>query len=35
MPMLAFCATPGRLDCLTALLFQQHGKQSTLRKGQC
>jgi hypothetical protein len=37
MPMLAFYATPGRLgrlDCLPALLFQQHGKQSALRKGQ-
>jgi hypothetical protein len=34
MPMLALCATLGRLDCLPALLFQQHGKQSALRKGQ-
>jgi hypothetical protein len=30
--VLALCATLGQLDYLTALLLQQHGEQSTLRK---
>jgi hypothetical protein len=32
--MLAVCATTGRLDHFTALLFEQNSKQPTLRKGQ-
>jgi len=32
--VLAVCATPGQLDYFTALLFQQHGEQPTLRKGR-
>jgi hypothetical protein len=32
--VVAVCATPGQLDYFTALLFQQHGKQPTLRKGR-
>jgi hypothetical protein len=32
--MLALSATLGQLDHFTALVFQQDGEQSTLRKGQ-
>lgn len=32
--VLAMCATPGRLDHFAPLLFQQHGEQSALCKGQ-
>jgi hypothetical protein len=30
--VLASCATPRELDYFPALVFQQHGKQPTLRK---
>ena len=33
-PVLAMCATPGRLDHFAPLLFQQRGEQSALCKGQ-
>ena len=32
--MLAVCTTPGQLDYLEVLTFQQHGEQSALRKGR-
>jgi len=32
--VLASCATLGQLDYFTALVRQQHSKQSTLREGQ-
>jgi hypothetical protein len=32
--VLAACMTRGQLDHLATLVFQQHGKQSTLRKGR-
>src|SRR5262249_44384949 len=34
MQMLAASTTPGQLNHFTALVFKQHSKQSTLRKGQ-
>jgi hypothetical protein len=34
MQMPAVRTTLGRVDCFTALVFMQRGKQSTLRKGQ-
>ena len=30
--VLAMCTTPGQLDYLKVLTFQQHGEQSALRK---
>jgi len=33
MQMLAAHTTPGQLNDFTALVFEQHSKQSTLRKG--
>jgi hypothetical protein len=32
--LLAASATPGRLDHFLALVLQQHGQQSALRKGR-
>jgi hypothetical protein len=32
--LLAACAMPGRLDHFSALVLQQHGQQSALRKGR-
>jgi len=32
--VLTLCATAGRLDYFVALALQQHGEQSTLRKGR-
>ena len=33
-PVPAACATLGQLDYFVALALQQHGEQSTLRKGR-
>jgi len=33
--LLAVRATPGQLDYFVALVLQQHGQHSTLRKGRC
>jgi hypothetical protein len=32
--VLAVCTTPGQLDYLKVLTFQQHSEQSALRKGR-
>jgi hypothetical protein len=33
--VLAVCAAPGHLEYFVALVLQQYGQQSTLRKGLC
>jgi hypothetical protein len=32
--LVAVCATPGQLDYFVALVLQQHGQHSALRKGR-